>query len=115
MNAYASFDKFQAAQRPKHRTIIRALRRFVKTTAPTLTEGSKWEHGCWFKGTSVVAYVYAGYPGYVQFGFTAGARLKDPKKLFDGDGKYIRHIKVFTTADIDRRAFAALLRQAVRR
>ncbi len=113
MKAYASFDKYLADQKPKHRTIIRALRRFVKRTAPQLTESVKYGNGCWLKGKDFVAYVWSG-PDYVQFGFTAGHRLKDPKKLLHGEGKYVRHVKIYRTSDIDPRAFAALLRQAIR-
>ena len=115
MKAYASFDKYLAAQRPRQRPIIRALRRFVKRTAPTLTESVKYGNGCWLKGKSFVAYVFAGYPEYVQFGFTSGSRLKDPRKLLHGEGAYVRHIKIFKLSDIQPRPFAALLRQAVRR
>ena len=117
MKKYASFAKFQAAQRPWQRRIIQALRVFVRRTAPTLTETVKWGNGCWEKGDSFVSYVYAGYPDHVQFGFTAGARLKDPKKLLDGSktAKYIRHIKIRKLSDINRPAYATLLRQAVRR
>ena len=60
MKAYASFDKYLADQKPKHRAIVRALRRFVKRTSPEVTEAVK-------------------------------------------------------VSDIDERAYAALLRQAVRR
>ena len=44
-----------------------------------------------------------------------GSKLKDPKQLLEGEGAYVRHIKVRTTKDIDERAFAALLRQAAKR
>lgn len=87
----------------------------MKKTAPELTEAVKWGNGCWVKGRAFVAYVYAGYPDYVQFGFVAGSKLKDPRGLLHGEAKYVRHVKVFKTSDIDRRAYAALLRQAVRR
>ncbi len=114
MKAYASFDKYLAGQKPAHQRIIRALRRFVKRVEPKLTESVKWGNGCWLKGKAFVSYVYSG-PEYVQFGFVAGSRLKDPKKLLHGGGKYVRHLRVFKPSDIDRRYFAALLRHAVRR
>ena len=113
MKAYASFDLFLADKPAKNQKIIRALRRFVKVTAPTLAESVKWSNGCWLKGKTPVAYVYSDKE-WVQFGFIRGSKLKDPKKLLDGNGEYVRHIKVRTTADIDEKAFAALLRQAMR-
>lgn len=35
-------------------------------------------------------------------------------RLLNGEGKFVRHIKVRERSDIDERAFGALLRQAVR-
>ena len=42
---------------------------------------------------------------------TASA-LRDPKGLLQGQGKFVRHIKLREAADLDERAFGALLRQA---
>jgi hypothetical protein len=113
MKAYADFDSYLADQSPKNRTIIRALRSFVKRAEPDLTESVKWGNGCWIGKQDPVAYVYSD-DGYVQFGFFRGSALKDPKGLLEGKGQYLRHIKVHTAAGIDARAFTALLRQAKR-
>ena len=113
MKAYASFDLYLADQPAKNQKIIRALRRFVKKTAPTLVESVKGSKGCWLKGKAPVAYVYSDKE-WVQFGFIRGSSLKDPKKLLEGNGEYVRHIKVRKTSDIDPKPFAALLKQAMR-
>lgn len=113
MKAYATFDLYLADQPAKNQTIIRALRRFVKTTAPKLVESVKWGNGRWLKGNAPVAYVYSDKE-WVQFGFIRGAQLKDPKKLLEGNGQYVRHVKVRKPADVDAKAFATLLRQAIR-
>jgi hypothetical protein len=114
MKKYASFDDYLADQRPKHRTIIRALRKFVKRVEPELEEAVKWGNGCWVKGKAPVACVFSG-PDYVQFGFMRGSSLKDPKKLLVGNGQYVRHAKVYKTSGLDEDAFAALLRQATKK
>ena len=113
MKAYASFDDYLADQSKANQPTIRSLRTFVKRTAPSLAESVKWGNGCWVKGKVPVAYVYSA-PDYVQFGFFMGSALKDPKKLLEGSGQYVRHIKVRKASDIDGRAFAALLRQAIK-
>jgi len=59
MKKYPSFDEYLADQSPKNRSIIRALRRFVKRVAPGLQESVKWGNGCWLHGRAPVAYVYA--------------------------------------------------------
>jgi hypothetical protein len=115
MKAYASFDLYLKDQRPKNQVVIRALRKFVKRVEPDLEEAVKWGNGCWVKDKKPVAYVYAGDPEFTQFGFLYGSSLKDPKRLLEGKGAYVRHIKVRTVKDIDETAFTALLRQAVKR
>ena len=114
MKAYTSFDDYLRDQSPKNRTIIRALRRFVKSAEPQLVESVKWGNGCWLAGTEPVAYVYSDV-AWVQFGFLTGSSLTDPSGLLEGTGRYVRHIKVRKTGDIDRPAFGALLRQAASR
>jgi len=113
MKVYETFDLYLADQPPKNKTIIKALRAFVKRTAPKLEESVKWGNGCWVNGKAPVAYVYSD-KGFVQFGFFRGASLVDKKGLLEGKGQHVRHIKVRAVADIDRAAFAALLRQAAR-
>jgi hypothetical protein len=113
MKAYATFDDYLKDQSPKHRTILRALRKFVASTAPKLEESVKWGNGCWLKGGAPIAYVHS-EPDHMQFGFFRGASLDDPKGLLQGSGQYVRHIKVRKVADIDAKSFGALLRQAIR-
>jgi hypothetical protein len=113
MKKYGSFGEYFADQSPKNRSIIRTLRTFVKRVAPGLQESVKWGNGCWMKGNVPVAYVYSA-PDYVQFGFFRGSGLKDPQRILEGKGQYVRHIKVRKVSDIDEDAFGVLLRQAAR-
>ncbi|MGQ0551824.1 MAG: DUF1801 domain-containing protein [Planctomycetota bacterium] len=112
MKAFPNFAAYLAAQSPKNRVIIGALRRFVKRVQPKLVEDVKWGNGCWCNEDGPVAYVYSDRE-WVQFGFIQGSKLKDPQHLLEGSGQYVRHVKVRTRAAIDERAFAALLGQAV--
>ena len=112
MKKYASFDAYLKGQSVRNQPIIRALRRFVKSVKPGLSEAVKWGNGCWLGSDGKpVAYVYSD-TGFVQFGFLNGSSLKDPGGLLEGNGAYVRHIKVRASSDIDKRAFAALLKQA---
>lgn len=118
MKKYASFADYLDDQPPKNRTIIRALRRFVKRVEPGLEESVKWGNGCWVKGKEPkgkvpVAYVYSA-PDHVQFGFLRGSSLKDPRHLLEGNGQYVRHVKVRKSSDIDEDVFKAFLQQAAR-
>ncbi len=60
-----------------------------------------------------ISYVYSA-PDHVQFGFVRGSELKDPKGLLEGNGQYVRHVKVRKLSDIDEAVFKAFLRQAAR-
>ena len=113
MKRYATFEEYFADQAPKNRSIIRVLRKFVAREAPQLDESVKWGNGCWLKGKAPVAYVYSA-PDHVQFGFFAGARLKDPKGLLRGEGKFVRHIRLMKPSAIDESSFRVLLKQAAR-
>jgi len=113
MKKYASFDDYLKDQSPKNQVIIRALRKFVKRAEPKLEEAVKWGNGCWIKGKVPVSYVYSA-PAYVQFGFIRGSSLKDPKGVLEGNGQYVRHIKVRKRSDIQEDVFEALLRQAAK-
>ncbi|HEU4394641.1 MAG TPA: DUF1801 domain-containing protein [Planctomycetota bacterium] len=113
MKAYASFDLYLADQPPKNRAIIRALRGFVRKAEPGLEESVKWGNGCWLKDGGPVAYVYSDR-GFVQFGFMRGSALRDPDGLLEGNGAFVRHVKVRAVDDIAPKPFKALLGQAVR-
>jgi len=114
MKRYDTFDEYLADQLPRNQTIIRALRKLVRRVSPKLRESVKWGNGCWLNTDDApVSYVYSA-PDHVQFGFFHGAALTDPKGLLQGKGKFVRHIRLLKTGDIDERACAALLKQAVR-
>jgi hypothetical protein len=111
--AYESFDEYLADQAPRNQRLIRILRKFVQRVVPHLEESVKWGNGCWVKGRVPIAYVYSA-PDHVQFGFFNGSALKDPKRLLNGNGRYVRHIKVVLPDDIDEGAFTVLMNQAAR-
>jgi len=113
MKTYATFDEFVADQTTRNQKVIRVLRKFVKRVAPRLEESVKWGNGCWLKGKAPVAYAHC-EDDHVQFGFFGGSALKDPKGLLNGQGKFVRHIKVVTPADINEAAFTGLLKQAAK-
>ncbi len=112
MKSYPSFDAYLKDQPAASQSVIRALRKLVKRAAPSLEEAVKYSNGCWVDGKWPIVYVYAA-PDYTQLGFMAGSKLKDPKKLLEGSGAYIRHVKLRTTRDIVERDLVALLDQAV--
>jgi hypothetical protein len=49
---------------------------------------------------------------HVLFGFMRGAMLRDPGKLLEGTGKYLRHVKLRSTAEVRRPHVRALVKHA---
>src|SRR5262245_50745693 len=62
-------------------------------------------------GDAAFAYVNA-FRAHVNVGFFRGAELADPKRLLEGTGKFMRHVKLSPERDIDARALTQLIETA---
>jgi len=56
-----------------------------------------------------ICYITPQKMGYVNFGFFFGAGLPDPKKLLIGEGKRLRHIKIWSVDKARNPALAKLI------
>jgi hypothetical protein len=54
----------------------------------------------------------AAYSRYVNLGFNRGAELSDPECIVQGSGKLIRHVRIASTAGVERPLVIALIREA---
>ena len=54
------------------------------------------------------------YKQHVQLSFANGTKLKDPKGLLQGNGKFRRHINFSSAEEIDSKTVLALLRQSAK-
>lgn len=59
-------------------------------------------------GDAAFAYVDA-FTAHVNVGFFRGAQLADPHGLLEGQGKFMRHVKLRPGRDVDERALKALV------
>ena len=112
MKAYDSYADWKRDQSAKNKRLIGALQRLIEATAPHLAETVKWGQGCFADGDSPRMYIHT-EADHVQLGFYQGAALDDPAGLLAGSGKYVRHVKVRSAADIQPEAFTALIKQAI--
>ena len=62
-------------------------------------------------GDAAFAYVNA-FTAHVNVGFFRGAELADPAQLLEGDGKYMRHVKLRPERDVDATALTTLIETA---
>lgn len=64
-------------------------------------------------GDVALAYVNA-FTHHVNLGFFRGAELQDPAGLLEGNGKFMRHIKLKPGVPVNSDAVLALIQQAYR-
>jgi hypothetical protein len=62
-------------------------------------------------GGVALAYVDA-FKAHVNVGFFRGAGLDDPHGLLQGTGRFMRHVKIPATGEVDAPALTALIREA---
>jgi hypothetical protein len=62
-------------------------------------------------GEAAFGYVNA-FTAHVNVGFFRGAALDDPARLLQGDGRFMRHVKLRPELEIDAAALAALIETA---
>lgn len=58
-----------------------------------------------------ICYIWPQKKGYVNFGFFFGAGLPDPKQLLIGEGKRLRHVKIWSVEESKNPALAKLIAQ----
>jgi hypothetical protein len=106
-----SVERYILAQRPRHRPLLRLLRKVVRQALPGAGEEVQGGQPCYLVGREKVACL--GVAGdRVSLGFFRGAELDDPKGLLAGSGEGMRHIEVTVPSDIKRRELATLLGRA---
>jgi hypothetical protein len=55
------------------------------------------------------------HAGWVNLGFNFGSQLPDPQGLLQGEGKWIRHVRIAKAADVDAPGVRELVRGAIAR
>ena len=107
------FEAWLKDRNPSHKRLINKLRKLVAKASPKLIESSKWTNGVWLKEDLPIIFIYT-KDDHIQFGFFAGGMLNDPDGLLRGNGKFVRHIRVESSQDIEEDKFATMIRRAVR-
>jgi hypothetical protein len=98
---------------PELHKVVRGLRSFVKGSVPGVMETVN----AWGIPTFEAEYPFCFYmvgKNHVTFGFHYGTSLKDPEGLLEGTGKNIRHVKLRTIEDLERKGLKGLVLAAFR-
>ena len=105
-------DAFIRQASPTVRPVLRDLRDLVRKELPEAKEEIKWGRPV-YSLNHIVCYLAAS-GDHANLGFYRGIELRDPEGLLEGDGKKLRHIKVFNREEIRRQWYRTLIRQAAR-
>jgi hypothetical protein len=98
---------------PEITQIVESLRDLVKATAPDLQGEVKSGWGALvYKGNGMVCAI-SPHKTHVHLTFYKGTQLTDSDEILTGSGEELRHIKIYTMADMQQTSFAALIREAL--
>jgi len=108
----AEIDAYIAGLRDWRSEVVMYLCQLTAESAPRAAGSITWGQPV-YKQKGPFLYVKA-YPHIVHFGFWRGVKLEDPEKLLVGDGDRMRHIKLWSRADVREERFSAWIREAVK-
>jgi hypothetical protein len=114
-----TFEDVARTGSPKMRVVAYRLRELIERVYPDALEVPRpAEHHARYavgtgKGGEIFGYICP-MTDYCRLGFYFGGPLPDPNKLLVGEGKRLRHIKIYTAAEADRPAVRRLVQAAVR-
>jgi hypothetical protein len=100
-----------ALANPARLELVQAARKVIYMQAPEASERVMYG-GLMFSAPAPFCGVFA-YSEHVSVEFGRGCDLADPHGVLEGSGKFRRHIKLRSLADIKARHLADTVRQAV--
>jgi len=99
-------DDYIAKQPSPQKEICQSLRGLILKTLPGVKEEMMWGVPAFDGGKFYIGAL----KDHVNLGFAIKGLNKEEIALFDGGGKTMKHIKLYTLADIDEPRIAGLLR-----
>jgi len=112
MKSYDSFSAWKKDQSAQNKKLITEIGQVIDRVVPGLETVVKWGQGCWTSGKDHKLFIHC-KPDHIQLGFYKGSQLHDPKNLLQGTGKFVKHVKIFSSSDIDEQAVRRLIKQVV--
>ncbi|TRX48708.1 DUF1801 domain-containing protein [Fulvivirga sp. M361] len=96
----------------EQREILKLLRNLIAQAVPEAKEQFKWNRPVY--GTQKDFSYLQTAKNYVTLGFFNFKKVDDPKRLLEGTGKQMRHIKISKKEDIKAELFSTMLHQAAK-
>jgi hypothetical protein len=98
-------DAYIEEQKSLQREIVKRIRKIILKTFPNIKEeiycGVPWYEGKYYIGA---------LKDHVNLGFSIKDLSEEEKELFEGTGKTMKHIKIFSLNQIDEKKIMKLLK-----
>jgi hypothetical protein len=91
--------------------LVSKLRELASGLCNSPREDIKWNALCLFKGERAFVGIMP-YKKYVSVIFDQGSQLSDPNKVLEGNGKQMRHIKIYQKQDINDKNIADFIKES---
>jgi len=107
-------EKFFASMPPEKRKLAMLVRDLFLTADKKVEETIKWGNLTFlYKGNLAFVYTFK-ETDYINLGFMQAVKLADPKSLFEGTGKSMRHIKISAEKDIPKIQLKKWVKEAMK-
>lgn len=99
---------------PKKRELAIKIREIILKSGPSIKETIKWSN-LTFVSNGNIANIYTyDKANYINVAFFKATKLSDPKKLQQGTGKSMRHLKISSEKDHDEKQIAAWVKETIK-
>lgn len=104
--------KYIEKQNSPHKEILKELQKIILKTYPNINEEMKVGVPCYGVSPSDTCgkYYIVALKDHVNMGFSLKGLSKKEQEFFEGTGKTMRHIKIYSLKDIDKKKIVKLLR-----
>jgi len=111
----AKVKKFLLELPKEKQALAMILREIALAASPKIEETIKWGQLTFVYGKTNLAFIYA-YKNtdYLNLGFMQAVELSDPKNLFEGTGKGMRHVKVYSEKSVSATQIKKWLKEAIK-
>jgi hypothetical protein len=99
-------DYYIEKQKSPQKEICRELRKIIFRFFPGIQEEMKWGVPAYAEGK----YYIVALKDHVNLGFSMKGLSKEKQKLFEGSGKTMMHIRIFSIQDIDEERIFTLMK-----
>jgi len=105
-------DEYIKKQKSPQKEICERLRKIILKTIPDINEEMRAGVPCYGHTNKDICgkYYIAALRDHVNLGFSLKGLTKDEQRFFEGSGKTMKHIKVYSLKEIDEEKIIKLLK-----